>query len=332
MSAGVQHPHDKLFRTVFADTEEEASFLRVHLPAELAERVAWSTLTLVETSFVDEALRASESDLLYTVQMKASEAGAFLYLLFEHQSKPDAWMRFRLLKYMCRIWDESFKQHPEQSELPLILPVVFYQGASEWRYSTEFADLFPAGEREHSFLPRFAHHLIDQSGVAPEAVQGGLKARVAQLLLMAAYRTQVQEALRLAAPLMAQVPQMGGVNYVAVFVLYLAATQERKIVNEFAAEVRRYAPETGGNMLTYAEELRQEGKIEGRKEGEIKGKIEGKIEGTVETIENLLSVGADWSLITKATGITPGEFQKLKAELERRGDAPAIADNPETSG
>ena len=85
-------------------------------------------------------------------------------------------------------------------------------------------------------------------------------------------------------------------------------------------------------MLTYAEELRQEGKIEGRKEGEIKGKIEGKIEGTVETIENLLSVGADWSLITKATGITPGEFQKLKAELERRGDAPAIADNPETSG
>jgi hypothetical protein len=29
MSAGVQHPHDKLFRTVFADTEEAASFLRV---------------------------------------------------------------------------------------------------------------------------------------------------------------------------------------------------------------------------------------------------------------------------------------------------------------
>ena len=291
MSAGVQHPHDKLFRTVFADTEEAASFLRVHLPAEIAERVAWSTLTLVETSFVDEALRESESDLLYTVQMKGSSEKAFLYLLFEHQSQPDAWMRFRLLKYMCRIWDESFKQHPEQSELPLILPVVFYQGASAWRYSTEFADLFPAGEREHSFLPRFAHHLIDQSGVAPEAVQGGLKARVAQLLLMAAYRAQVQEALHLAARLMAQLTQTGGVNYVAVFVLYLAATQERQVVNEFAAEVRRYAPGTGGDMLTYAEELRQE------------GKIEGKIEGQVETIENLLTVGADWEMITTATGI-----------------------------
>ncbi len=61
-------------------------------------------------------------------RMKGSGVLVFLYLLFEHQSKPDRWMRFRLLKYMCRIWEESFKQNPEQTELPLILPVVFYQG------------------------------------------------------------------------------------------------------------------------------------------------------------------------------------------------------------
>ena len=222
-------------------------------------------------------------------------------------------MRFRLLKYMCRIWDESFKQNPEQSELPLILPVVFYQGASAWCHATEFADLFPAGEREHSFLPRFAHYLIDQSELTPEAVQGGLKARVAQLLLMAAYRAQVQEALRLAAPLMAQLTHTGGVNYVAVFVLYLAATQERRIVNEFAAEVRRYAPGTGGDMLTYAEELRQEGKLEGK----LEGRKEGEIKGKVETIESLLAVGAEWSLITKATGVTPEGFIHLKEEARR---------------
>jgi hypothetical protein len=97
-----------------------------------------------------------------------------------------------------------------RARLPLILPVVFYQGASEWHHSTEFADLFPAGERAHDFLPRFAHHLIDQSQLAPEAVQGGLKVRVAQLLMMAAYRAQVQEVLRLAAPLMAQLTRTGG--------------------------------------------------------------------------------------------------------------------------
>jgi hypothetical protein len=62
-------------------------------------------------------------------------------------------------------------------------------------------------------------------------------------------------------------------------------------------------------MLTYAEELKQE--------GEIKGKI--------ETIDNLLAVGADWTLITKATGITPGQFQTLKQQLRQLTVASASA-------
>ena len=182
MSAGTQHPHDRLFRTVFSDPTEAATFLQAHLPATLVNRLEWSNLALVETSFVDEALRESESDLLYTAPMKGSEQGAYLYLLFEHQSKPDKWMRFRLLKYMCHIWDESFKANPEQIELSPILPVVFYQGANRWHYSSEFADLFPMSERNERFLPRFVHHLIDQSGIAPDAVKGGLKAQVGLLL------------------------------------------------------------------------------------------------------------------------------------------------------
>ena len=213
---------------------------------------------------------------------------------------------------------------PSKSKrLPPILPVVFYQGERAWLPSTEFADLFPAAEREHSFLPRFTHYLIDQSGLAPEQVTGGLKARVAQLLMMAAVRAQVREALQAAAPLMAQLTRTGGIDYVAVFVLYLAATQERRVVTEFATEVHRYAPGTGGDMLTYAEELRQEGLQEGLETGEIKGKV--------EMIESLLAVGAEWSLITRATGITPDEFETLKAQLNRFADPHAGDDAQQTT-
>ena len=58
----VQHPHDKLVRAVFSDVEEAALFLRHHLPVALAERLECSTLAPVETSFVNEGLRESESD------------------------------------------------------------------------------------------------------------------------------------------------------------------------------------------------------------------------------------------------------------------------------
>ena len=76
-------------------------------------------------------------------------------------------------------------------------------------------------------------------------------------------------------------------------------------------------------MLTYAEKLRQEGKIEGKIEGEIKGKV--------EMIESLLAVGADWSLITRATGITPDEFAALKAQINRFADPHAGDDAQQTT-
>ncbi|MCB9121732.1 MAG: Rpn family recombination-promoting nuclease/putative transposase [Caldilineaceae bacterium] len=62
-------------------------------------------------------------------------------------------MRFRLLKYMCRMGDEFFKQRPEQSELPPILPVVFYQGERAWLPSTEFADLSRRQNASRAFCP-----------------------------------------------------------------------------------------------------------------------------------------------------------------------------------
>ena len=36
MAHNVQRPHDKLFRTVFADPAEAAALLRAHLPQSLA--------------------------------------------------------------------------------------------------------------------------------------------------------------------------------------------------------------------------------------------------------------------------------------------------------
>ena len=66
-------------------------------------------------------------------------------------------------------------------------------------------------------------------------------------------------------------------------------------------------------MLTYAEELKQE------------GMIKGKIEGQLETIESLLAVGAEWALITAATGITPSQFEALKKQLGQATAPPSEA-------
>jgi predicted transposase/invertase (TIGR01784 family) len=305
------HPHDKLFRTVFSDKEEAEGFLRAYLPEAISSQLNWQTLTLVETSFVDEALQESESDLLYRVLHRASKTPIVLYLLFEHQSVPDKWMRFRLFKYKGRIWDESFKWHPKQEWLPPILPLTFYQGETGWTYSTQFSDLLPEIARQWPFVPQFSHVLIDQSGIGPAEVKGNLKAQIMQLLMLAAYHQPIREALAIAAQLVAQLPATGGANYLYLFVHYMVATQERTTVEAFVDAVQQHSAQIGGEMLTLAEEWLLEGEARGEARGEAKGEIKTKI----ETVENMLKMGVDWAFIEQVTGVDQPKFQALKRQL-----------------
>ena len=158
-----------------------------------------------------------------------------------------------------------------------------------------------------------------------EQTQGGLKAQVAQLLMMAAFQKSARRALQYAAQLLAEVAQTGGTDYMKLFVAYLAATQEQRLIQEFVENLQQYTVDIGGEMLTYAEELKQEGRQEGlqaglqegRQEGLQEGLQAGRQEGAINTIDSLLSAGVEWTLITKATGITPQQFQALKEQLRQ---------------
>jgi predicted transposase/invertase (TIGR01784 family) len=142
MAEELHHPHDALVRTVLSDVTAATSFLQAHLAPAVGQRVDWATLRLVEGSFVDEAFRTSEADLLYEVAQCTGDASLWLYVLVEHQSTPDRWMRLRLLKYCCRIWERQLTARPRPRALRSIVPLVFYQGTRGWTYSPEFADLF----------------------------------------------------------------------------------------------------------------------------------------------------------------------------------------------
>ena len=137
---------------------------------------------------------------------------------------------------------------------------MFYRAERNWLYSTEFADLFPEIAGAWSFVPRFTHMLIDQSSLEPQAIQGGVKGRMLQLLMMAAFRQPVAEVLEQAARLLAVLPPSSGVDYVRVFVRYVIATQETEAVRAFGEAIQRHSAGSGGKVMTYAQELLQEGR------------------------------------------------------------------------
>ena len=97
-------PHDSLFRALVSDPERAAALVRDHLPGRIAGLLADSMPVPVDGSFVDEALRGSQSDMLFEVEL-ASGDPAFVYVLAEHKSHADPGTPLQLARYMLRIWE-----------------------------------------------------------------------------------------------------------------------------------------------------------------------------------------------------------------------------------
>ncbi len=118
-------PHDSLFKRFLRDNETARDFLDIHLPPALRQLCDLSTLHLESGSFVEDNLRASYSDILYSLQTSKGEG--YIYVVIEHQSTPDSHMAFRLLRYALA----AMQQHLDRGHkaLPLVIPMLFYHGS-----------------------------------------------------------------------------------------------------------------------------------------------------------------------------------------------------------
>ncbi|MDD9987374.1 MAG: Rpn family recombination-promoting nuclease/putative transposase [Spirochaetaceae bacterium] len=212
--------------------------------------------------------------------------------------------------------------------LPLIVPLVLYQGAQPWQHEREFAALFADVAPEWRWVPRFEHVLIDQTRQSPDSVPGGLAARLAQVAMMAAFRQAREDLLESATRLMGELYRAMGFDAVTKHVEYVLATQPDEYRSVFVDALRRNVPGRGGDVMNYVEQLiergrregRQEGRQEGHREGKLEGRLEGKLEGQIRTIEGLLERDLSWPIIEAATGIDEAAFRRFKRQLDAAED------------
>lgn len=133
-------PHDALVRAIFGQPHYTADELRAVLPSEVLAELRLETLAPLEGSFIDEGLRASSADLLFTVNLRRGGTG-FVYVLFEHQSTPDERMPLRLLRYQTRIWERHAAEHPDEPRVPLIVPLLLHHGSKPWPWKPAFSSV-----------------------------------------------------------------------------------------------------------------------------------------------------------------------------------------------
>lgn len=132
----IQIESDGLFKSIMEDKIAAREFLEEYLPANLQSILDLNKITVEKESYIENDLKKKFSDIVYSVDMKRDKidnhqesAKAFIYVLLEHQSKPDYWMALRLWKYVLLLCERHKQKH---DKLPLVVPIVFYNGKEKY--------------------------------------------------------------------------------------------------------------------------------------------------------------------------------------------------------
>jgi len=265
-------------------------FFESHLPASLQEQLDFSTLKAEKDTFIDEAFKASEADLLYSVQLH-NQSTAYLYLLCEHASTVDKNIAFRVLVYLVNIMKHHVAQHPDQP-LPVIIPLVLYTGKPTW---TAPLDIFPLfGEQEalaRSVWPP-AYQLVDIHRCSDDELKQRDFSGLIEYVFKNAQTRDVHKFLENAFPWLAQIAQKNSQQAILLgqnLVFYIAGINKHLDKTTFnqLAEQHLTATPLRSTMMTLAEQWKEEGRSEVMARAE-QWKQEGRQEGEVLLLKALL--------------------------------------------
>ncbi|HNP55566.1 MAG TPA: Rpn family recombination-promoting nuclease/putative transposase [Gordonia sp. (in: high G+C Gram-positive bacteria)] len=276
-------PHDALIRAVLSNPDDAGSVLRSFLPATVLDGLDLEHLELQSGTFITEELSARNADLLLRTTIRGEqpdgtteEHDAYLYFLVEHQSTPEPAMAVRMNGYQQLIWERHLLQHPN-GPIPLVIPIVIYQGQRRWDAPTNVADLLdlPAAYAASlgEDLPRIRYYLIDLTGLDDDDLRNRPLTQTAQLTFVSLRRGPGDDDVTLW--LTHWRPEIDGLSKQILTMLirylgYVGNTPRDKLA-AFAATTGPHTEEiimtAAGRLVTEAE---ARGEAKGRAEGEAR--------------------------------------------------------------
>ena len=124
----------------------------------------FSTLRKVPAEYVSDDRLRRRGDTVWQVHFRD---GRHLLVLLEFQSRNDPGMALRILAYASLLYQELARNErwtPDaRRRLPLMLPVVVYNGAARWRAAQEVSELVQPVEGElGSYRPSQRYRVLDE--------------------------------------------------------------------------------------------------------------------------------------------------------------------------
>ncbi len=299
--------HDELSKKFLTDIDMAREFLELHLDKSVVAKYDLSTLSIESGSYIEDDLRKYFSDIVYKADLLNKTSCAYIYVLIEHQSRSEKLMPLRILRYQLSILQKHIDEYKVDANLPLVVPLVFYNGEkSPYPYATELRDLFadidiidkiPLGTFGLVDLTVMSNYEILKHGKLAllEMVLKHIHVRdfkkVVELIYNAvfiAYRDDIQK------------------NLFDSAVTYLMKARKMSELKPLFEQIITSIDDYKGDVMTYAEELIQEGLQKGRQEG---------MQMAQNMVKELLKSGVDESIVAKASHLSQKELAEIKKSL-----------------
>ena len=157
----VHQPHDKGYKFLLSSKKVFIQLLRSFVNQDWVDQVDKTQLIRVDKSYILQDFHDKEADLVY--RMKTKDQEVIFYVLMELQSSVDFQMPYRLLLYMTEIWRGLLKDTAKQEvsrkdfKLPVIVPIVVYNGKNNWTANIHFKEMLNGYERFGDNVLDFIH-------------------------------------------------------------------------------------------------------------------------------------------------------------------------------
>jgi len=311
------NPHDRLFRSLMGDEKVANEFFEKHLPVDIKKQVQLNSLKLQGNSYIGDDLRMQVTDLLFNANFNGKSG--YIYLLVEHQSKPEKLMPFRILKYMTAIMEDHLKKTGD-TILPVVYPMIMYSGKRPYNYSTNLFDLF--GEQKELALKIFcnAYELADISKIPTEELNRLIwYGTLAQAMKAIHESRDINQLLKWVISKLCVIAKHNNLSYISAIVTYFSEVGEMRDQKEFNNIMKRnFTKKERQKIMTYAEQLRFEGMAEGITKGRTEGRTEGKTEATKNVAIRLLQRDSSPDVIAEITELPLAQVLELKKKIGSR--------------
>jgi predicted transposase YdaD len=257
--------------------------------------IDFTKLTVERTHFIKPDYAHVALDLLLKAPLRLSGTDPprtlFIYLLVEHQSKPQRFFLLRLADYVLeaykmqkRAWDD---QHDSDARFFLqpVLPIVLYTGDRHWETIETLVDVVESGKLFEKMIPAFTPHFLNLRDTAPERLvrEGGFFGQLLRLIRernadRAVFRQTLEEVV-------SQIEKMSQpehtrwadfLSYILALVYHARSPEERPPLHDVvdrSVQTDPHRKEWMKMSQTIAEMYLEQGRVQGRVEGEQEGAL-----------------------------------------------------------